>query len=342
MHAKVNDELNIANKVKLEALGLTPQDKTEIMGLIQEAIKIFGSARAVANKCGVSEAAISLIAKNQYHTQGEDMWRKVAAGIGWRKKGWVTVETTNHKIAMGALTDAKAESMFLAISYCAGSGKTTAIRSFIEQDKTANTFTMECWETWGQREFLIRLRLALGLAVVNSVVSTTDMLQQIIYFLQNRPGKPILIIDQANSSIAKICRFFIPIYNALEDKVSVVLAGTDNLEKEIKNGVRYDKKGYDEIDSRLGRNFVHMVGNTKADVKKICAANGITDAGVQTIVWNECGPTLKTIEDGDDKVQIRVIEDGRRIKRVIQKHIMLKTFSKMTDETATLSIAKSA
>ena len=332
MHTKVHDEINIKKSVETENIpsanaGLTPDDKKDIQELLKEAIKTYGSARAVANRCGVSDATISLIAKNQYITQGEDMWRTVAAAIGWNKKGWVVApDTTNIRIATQALSDAKEQSMFIPISYNAGSGKSTAINNFIKNDKTNNTFRILCRD-WSRREFLIRLRIAFGLPVIVGVPTLDDMLEQIIYHLKNRHGRPLLILDQANSLKPSVFGYLIHIYNEVEDQLGLVMSGTENLEKEIKRGVNLGRRGYDEIDSRLGRKYIHLIGNTKQDVFKICQANGITDKAIQLTVWNECSPITKTIQDGGASRQISVVEDGRRIKRAIRKQIMLNTLN---------------
>ena len=44
-------------------------------------------------------------------------------------------------------------------------------------------------------------------------------------------------------------------------------------------GLRYDKKGYNEIHSRIGRKFFELEQTSPNDVYAICVANGLTDRG---------------------------------------------------------------
>lgn len=43
--------------------------------------------------------------------------------------------------------------------------------------------------------------------------------------------------------------------------------------------MRYDKKGYNEIHSRIGRKFFELEKTSPQDVYAICVANGLTDRG---------------------------------------------------------------
>ncbi len=323
MATNITKELDFKSKLMAES-GYTPQDKSDIKDLLIEAIKIYGSARAVANRCGISDGAVSLVLSGKYNTIGDNMFTKIATGIGWRKKTWNIADTRNYRAISTALTDAKMHNMFLAIAADAGSGKTSTLDRFIYEDITANTFVLKCWPTWGPKEFLIHLRIVLGAPLVKGTVTTTDMLEQIIKKIHDRKGHPLLIVDQANSCIEKIVKYFLPIYNETEGKLGVVLSGTGNLEKELKTGVHYDKKGYDEMHSRLGRSIIHLPGNNFSDVKKICIANGIKDKDLQETIFNECQPQFKTERVNEkENASVRIVDDGRLIKRKILKYLLM-------------------
>ncbi len=139
------------------------------------------------------------------------------------------------------------------------------------------------------------------------------------FFQQRAKYKPLLIIDEADKLRPAALRSLIPIYNELEEQLGMVIMGTDNLEKEVKRGVRFDKKGFDEIDSRFGRNFIHLVGATQKDVADICAANGITDTVLQTSIFKECEPRQIMVQNQPRTV----VEDLRRVKRAVQRELLL-------------------
>ena len=138
-------------------------------------------------------------------------------------------------------------------------------------------------------------------------------------FIEIKQYAPMLILDQVNSLKPSVLKFLIHLYNALEDEMSVVIVGTENLEKQIKRGVKLDRDGYDEIDSRFGRNYIHLLGAFKSDVAKICQANGLMDKALHKAIYQECGPAVKSVGEEEAKVQIEVVEDMRRVKRAIKR-----------------------
>ena len=70
----------------------------------------------------------------------------------------------------------------------------------------------------------------------------------------------------------------------------------------MENGLRYNKKGYKEINSRISRKFFDVNVATEQDVYAICQANGLTD---QT----EIKRVLREAMQGE--------YDLRRVKRVV-------------------------
>jgi hypothetical protein len=129
---------------------------------------------------------------------------------------------------------------------------------------------------------------------------------------------PLLIVDQANSLKPSALRSHIYLFNECEDKLGLVIIGTENLEHEIKKGVRLNKPGYDEFDSRFGRTYIHLIGATLSDTRKICEVNGVTDRDVQKKIFEKCQPTKTMVGDDDNQKTIYVVEDIRRIKRLVK------------------------
>jgi transcriptional regulator with XRE-family HTH domain len=290
--------------------------KEKAKQLIEAEKQRLGSYSAVAEKCGVSEATLSLILSNKYRTDSEDIFDKIINEIvGVGASDWHTVPIGNLNRMFKFADVAKAKSMFVAVSEKAGSGKSAAWNAYYEKS-TGGVYKLRCRE-WGKREFLRGLCKATGAAIPKGYTSN-DAVSEIIFefFARRSRQKPLLIIDEADKLKPSALRFLIPLYNELEDRLGVIVSGTENLEKEIKRGVNYASKGYDEIDSRFGRNFIHLIGATLADVRKICAANGIENKETQTAIFNECGAVLKDVDNQD----IKVVEDLRRLKRIIQRH----------------------
>lgn len=299
---------------------LTKLDKKQIVSLIDEEKNRLGSYRKVANRCGVSAGTISQMANEKWELIKDELWLKVGKYLGHANTGWQIAETTNYRMIKTVLDDARAESMFMAISHKAGSGKTATINHYRAVNANEAVFVIQARE-WAKREFLLNLCQVLGIDVGKGYVTVDKLGQKVIKFFNDRQtAKPLLIVDECDKLKPSALRYLIPLYNELEDKVGVVISGTDNLEKEIKKGVQYNRKGFDELDSRFGRNFIHLVGATYKDVQAVCEANGITDNEKQKIIFEDSEPTRINYRDR----YIKVVEDLRRVKRAIKREVLRK------------------
>ena len=81
----------------------------------------------------------------------------------------------------------------------------------------------------------------------------------------------------------------------------------------MKMGLRYDKKGYNEIDSRIGRKFFELEQTSPQDVALVCDANGIkTNKELSAIIreTEECGFDLRRVK--------KAVHKTRRMREVIK------------------------
>ena len=90
-------------------------------------------------------------------------------------------------------------------------------------------------------------------------------------------GTYLLVFDEADKLTEPVFHYFISLYNKLEEKCGVVFLSTDYIAKRISNGLRYQKPGYKEFYSRIGRKFYELEPTDVNDVFAICSANGVTD-----------------------------------------------------------------
>lgn len=292
--------------------------KQEIATMVAEEHQKFGSLASVANKTGVSKATISQMINQNWELISNEMWMKVAGALGWKPEGWQLVDTTNTRMLWGVFDDAREERLFMAVSHKAGSGKTASSRSYTNAHKNESVYMLQARE-WGKKEFLINLCKELGISAGSGYVSGNMLVSKVIDFFQQRARfRPLLIIDEADKLRPAALRSLIPLYNALEDKLGCVILGTDNLEKEIRTGVRYNRKGMDELDSRFGRRFIHLMGATIKDVRAICAANGIKDRKITSKIFEESKPRAEVIQGQ----QMLIVDDLRRVRRAIQRELL--------------------
>lgn len=306
---------------------MTNLQKKEIVITIKNAIINLGSANKVATKCGVSPATISQMRSKNWALIREDLWTKVASALNHNFSEWKIAPTTNFKMMQSAITKAKTQKLFIPIAYPAGAGKTEGIKGFIGNSAEPFNYFLKCRQ-WAAREFIEHLLTNIGVAVPRGYKSIDSLGQIVIdFFIERKMHAPTLILDQANSLKASALKFIIHLYNEMEDQMSLVVVGTEALEIEVKRGVRYNKGGYDEIDSRLGRNYIKLIGNTLKDTRMICEINGITDKQLQKEIFDECKPVYKMI-GGKEKAQVLVVEDTRRIKRIVIRERSSNTIRK--------------
>ena len=288
--------------------------KQKAAALIELSKTKLGSYASVAAKCRISEGAINQVRTLVYKAEGTDMYRKIISALDMFEDNWVIVETTNMRKINTVIADSRKKCMFMAVSEKAGSGKTTAIKTYANNDATHSSFFVRC-RAWGNRAFLMQLLRTLGINPESRYASNDDLLEQVIEFFKMRTdSKPVLFIDQANSLRGNaFTNIVIHLFNELEGQMALVAFGTEALMKSIKKGVKYNKEGYDETDSRLGRRYISLPGSNLSDVTRICQANGIKDTAMITDIFEECKP----IKKAEGKRIVSMVEDHRRLKRIV-------------------------
>lgn len=292
---------------------------------VQDWITRLGSQSKVAEKIGVSITSLSLWLNGKYGADTGKMDAKIAAALGYQEDGWqVVTSITNYRKIEFVVNSCKQESMWMAISNKAGSGKTHTLEHLFNRDLTGSIIFIQA-EEWNARQFLVELAERTCGVPKRSYTDIPTLLKLITEYLNRLAAdKPLLIIDEADKLRPAALRKLIPIYNRTEHRLGCVLAGTENLHKEIARGVRNNLKGYDEIDSRLGRSFIDLPGATEQEVRDICLANRLDETAASR-VWNEVEKVkkitrVKSKVKGDVREKsVFLCEDLRRLMRLIKK-----------------------
>lgn len=297
---------------------MTHTQKTDTVALILQEINRLGSQERVAKKCNVSAATLSQMRASHWDNIADTMWTKVASALGYRPQGWQMAEITNTRIVQQILDNAKKDSLFMAVSHRAGSGKTAGLKAYETANRAGSVFYLSCRE-WAKREFLQNLAQSLGLDGWNRAQSMDSLLMAVTEFFKTRHlQRPMLILDEADKLKGPALRTLINLYNECEDTLGVVIVGTDHLAKQMQADARYNRKGAEELLSRFGRRFITLIGATDADVAQICRANGLTDSATIKSIFRECEPVRRMV--GKDSIE--VVEDLRRVKRAVQREIL--------------------
>lgn len=271
---------------------MTTEYKKQVKEKLANYIAQKGSQNKAANSLnGVSSALLSQIMNDNWENISETMWRNVASQIGHTIKEWVCVETTDYKLMNYFLNDAKNNANVFAITGDAGSGKSKTFELFTQDNR--NSYLLSCAEYWNRKEFLVQLLTAMG--VDYSGFTVAEMMNEIIKKLKSQDS-PLIILDEADKLPDTVLYFFITLYNRLEDHCGIVLCATDHLSKRIGKGIKLNKKGYKEINSRIGRKFIELKGVNYTDVTQICIANGIEDAKTIKDIFNDAEGDLRRVK----------------------------------------------
>lgn len=270
--------------------------------------------RASESLNGVSSATVSQILNGKYEKVSDDMFVRIAAQIGYSFERWVVTESTAFKEITFALSDAQMYKNVTWVVGDAGCGKTTAAIDYRKNHR--NVFYILCSEDMRKGDFVREIAKQVGAPTDASNVR--DILEYaigMISFLNN----PLIIFDEGDKLTDTVFNYFISIYNRLEGHSGIVFMSTDYIKRRMNNGLQYNKKGYKEINSRIGRRFFEVQATSRNDIHAICMANGLTDTAA-------IGKVLKDAEASEN--------DLRRVKRMVhvQKRILESRRQKGGDE----------
>lgn len=287
---------------------ITNEKKQEIAEKLKLYVNRHDSQNKAANTLkGVSNAIVSQVLNQKWEKISDEMWRKIDAQMDGSNNGWQTVQTRDFKLITQLLSDAQATNQVFAVTGAAGSGKSFALKQYAK--KNTRAYLLCCNEYWNRKYFLAELLISMGRDA--SGLTVAEMMQEVVKTLQKQEN-PIIIMDEADKLTDQVLYFFITLYNELEDQCGLVLCATDHLSKRIKKGLRLNKRGYQEIYSRIGRKFIELKGVGFTDVTQICVANGVDKKATIKRIYHDCE------------------EDFRRVKRLIHASKMIN----QTDQAA--------
>lgn len=230
--------------------------------------------KAAASLNGTSAGTVSTILSGAWDKISDEMWRKIAVQVhAFVDSGeWKTVETAALHEMVYAMDDAQQWKNVTWVVGEAGCGKTTAARLYEEEHR--EVFYILCSEDMRRSDFVRTIARKVGIRTDG--MSIRDMLDAVTGSLVQMDA-PLLLFDEADKLIESVFHYFIDLYNRLEDKCGMVFFSTSYIRRRMKTGLQYDKKGYNEIHSRIGRKFFELEPTGPRDVYAVCVANGLCD-----------------------------------------------------------------
>lgn len=228
--------------------------------------------RAVESLNNVSAATVSQILNSKYTNISDDMFTRIAAQIGYSFERWMLHESHSFGEITYMMNDAQMYRNTTWIVGDAGCGKTTAA---IEYRRThRNVFYILCSEDMRKSDFVREIAKQVGAPTDNTNLrDTLEYAINMISYLNN----PLIIFDEGDKLTDSVFIYFISIYNRLENRAGIIFLSTDYIKRRLESGIRYNKKGYKEVNSRIGRKFFNVEPTRQNDIYAICQANGLTD-----------------------------------------------------------------
>ena len=253
---------------------LTKEQKDGIRADLQIYISRYPSQnKAAASLDGVSVGTVSTILSGVYDKVSDDMFAKVRAQISSRKRAdWVLCETRVYRELTTVLEDAQEYSDVAWVVSHAGSGKDATTYDYASRHE--NTFIIECSEDMRRSDFIHGIARAVGIGTSDmSLRVTLDKVAKYLLTLEN----PVLVFNEGDKLSDSLLYYFITIYNRLEGHCGIIFLSTSYIKRRMEIGLSYNKKGYDEIHSRICRRFVELTPVSEYEVAAITRANGIAD-----------------------------------------------------------------
>ena len=236
---------------------------------------------ASASLKNISAATISNILNGKWNNISEDMWKRLESQLV-KNEGWQIFSTGAYQDMTLYLNYSQQQSSVMWVAAPAGIGKSTAAASYAALHR--NVFRLTCAPDMTRSDFVHELAGQIGVRTNGMSVRAAfnEILRHVVTF-----EKPLLIFDEADKLADSVMFYFISIYNALEDRCGIVFLSTAAIKKRITNGVLRDKKGYDEIESRICRRYVDLTPVSGAEIEQICLANGLQESAAIGRVKND-------------------------------------------------------
>jgi DNA transposition AAA+ family ATPase len=250
---------------------LNEKEKDAIAGVLRERIDKSSQNKVAAQLSGVSLATVNHIARGNYKNISDEMFRSIAVQLTPKAADeWQYVETYCYKEMVTTFDDAKKYRIKRWIVGEAGCGKSTSANIYAKEHK--NVFVILCDEDMKKGDFVREIAKKMGIKTAGlRIREVLDTCMENLIQMES----PLLVFDEGDKLNDNVFHYFINIYNRLEDKCGIVFMSTDYIKHRMQTGLRYNKKGYNELHSRIGRKFFELKEVSRKDVFDICRANGL-------------------------------------------------------------------
>lgn len=256
-------------------INITENQKKEIRNLLEKYCNRYGSRNSAAESLkNVSASTIHSVLNGKWENISDAMWKSIHSQVSDSTTNeWQIVETPTFRDVSFVLREAQADKSMIWLTAKAGSGKTAAAEYYRSQNR--DVIYLLCDEDMRKSSFAIELARAAGIRINTQKLAREKIMIVIDAILEM--DNPLIIFDEGDKLSDNLLCYFITIYNHLKGKAGIVFLSTNYMQKRMEKGILNGWKGYDELESRIGRKFYEAEEPTANDVCAICMANGVTD-----------------------------------------------------------------
>lgn len=253
---------------------LSLEEKQAIRAQLQAYVSKYPSQnKAVNSLTGTSAGTVNAVLNGKFDNISDEMLLRIRSQVAPAgTSDWTLCETTAFRELTLLLEDAQHNQNVSWVVGSAGLGKTTAARAYAATHE--NVFHICCSEDMQRGDFIRELARVIGIR--SNKESLRERLQIVTDSLKTL-DRPLLIFDEGDKLMDSVFYYFISIYNALEGHCGILFLSTEYIKRRMENGLTYNKKGYDEIYSRVCRRFIDLTPASAHEVAALCRANGLDD-----------------------------------------------------------------
>lgn len=283
-------------------INIGEEKKKEIRDLLENYCTRYQSRNSAAQSLkNVSASTVSSVLNGKWENISDIMWKSIRSQItdSTTSREWQIVETPTFKDVYFVLSQAQEDRSMIWLTAKAGSGKTTTAEYYRSQNR--NVIYVLCDEDMRKSSFALELARAAGMRLNSQILAREKIMRVIDYIAEM--DDPLIIFDEGDKLPDNILCYFITIYNHLKGKAGIVFLSTNFMQKRLANGLTRNWKGYDELDSRIGRKFYEAEEPTANDVHSICRANGVSDEAVIASIIKDAASCNYDLRRVDRKVK---------------------------------------
>lgn len=291
------------------------EEKQAIQAQLRAYAAKYPSQNKAINSLGLSAGTVNSVLNGKFDNISDEMFLRIRSLVApAAADDWAICETAAYRELSLLLADAQANRNVSWVVGNAGIGKTTTARDYAARHE--NVFVVSCSEDMRRGDFIHAMARVIGLRLAQTSLrekfqAVTDALRTI--------DRPLLVFDEGDKLVDAVFYYFISIYNALEGHCGIIFLSTEYVKRRMSIGLEYDKKGYDEIYSRIGRRFIDLTPATRHEVTAVCRANGLTADNAIAEVVSDARTMVSTSANPWEKKQAKEYFDMRRVRKSVHK-----------------------